>query len=394
MHLMRSIESTPTEVPSHVRHTLAALMTRATTATYGMMFLHDLNLADGDSETLPGVEEEDNREIRAELQIGPQRNRNRFRPQPLITVEYPLGETPTWLQVRDVLKTQPLRLIRIWEKPLFLMHIPSTAGILFVDFTRSLWASVKGDWTEGLGIELVDVSGLDSAMEFWSALNIVNSLKAVSFSINRCGIKGAVRGSQDAKPFTERTWIYFPDDDSVLPPRGSKWVPFFAERVGYIRRYHEMLRGFSEDDDRRNLKQGLEDIFGDVQCLPDSEGFTDTKEGKTWCRAAGEDAIAILVSVKQMKFREIGRTRDLRDGPRRSHVTRPIHEVVSALFKQHGLHEEAKQLSRRRWRQERNVNNKRKTERAKNKRRPPQEKLDGSSEEDSSSDSSSGSSSG
>jgi len=116
-------------------------------------------------------------------------------------------------------------------------------------------------------------------MEFWSAEGILNCLKAVSFSINRRGIKGAVRGGQEAKSFRERTKIYFPDDDDILPPRGSKWVPFFDEVVGYIRSYHRKLRTV---EDRERITESLEDIFGHLQCLPDSEKFTSTKEGRIW----------------------------------------------------------------------------------------------------------------
>ncbi|KAF8188748.1 hypothetical protein BJ912DRAFT_814135, partial [Pholiota molesta] len=322
MHLVRSIESTPSEVPTYVRHTLAALLMRATTATYGMMFLHDLNLTEDASETLPGIQQVDDRYIREALELVPRRRPKQFVERPRITVEYPLGESPTWIQVKDTLKKQPLRIIRPWVRPMAIIHIPTAAGILFVHFTRSIWISIKSDWTEGLENDLRSVENLDSAMMFWSAENVVDTLKSVSFSINRCGIKGAVRGSQDAKSFRERTWIYFPDNNGVLPPRGSKWVPFFADRVGYIKRFHDMLATMAQEEERINLKNGLEDIFGELQCLPDSEAFTKNKEGKTWCRASGEDAISILINVRHMRFRQIGRTAETRDGPRRAHVTR------------------------------------------------------------------------
>ncbi|KAF8171132.1 hypothetical protein BJ912DRAFT_932901 [Pholiota molesta] len=263
-----------------------------------------------------------------------------------------------------------------------IIHIPTAAGILFVHFTRSIWISIKSDWTEGLENDLRSVENLDSAMMFWSAENVVDTLKSVSFSINRCGIKGAVRGSQDAKSFRERTWIYFPDNNGVLPPRGSKWVPFFADRVGYIKRFHDMLATMAQEEERINLKNGLEDIFGELQCLPDSEAFTKNKEGKTWCRASGEDAISILINVRHMRFRQIGRTAETRDGPRRAHVTRAIKDVLSELFKLYGLAEEAKQLQQKRWRAKRKEEIKKKTTRAKNKRKPPKRKRVEVSEEE------------
>ena len=385
MHLMRSIESTPMNVPSHVRHSLAALMTRSTIATHGMMFLHNLNLNDDGLETLPQVVLEDDQEIRKELAFSAGKPRGRIggSGQPLRTEEYPLGERPTWSQVRDTLKKSPLRLIRSWERPLWMEHTPTAAGILFVSFTKSVWASIRVDWTEQIEMELGAVTNLDAAMEFWSAEGILNRLKAVSFSINRSGIKGAVRGGQEAKSFRKRMKIYFPDDDGILPPRGSKWVPFFAEVVGYIRSYHSKLRTLNDEEDRERLTDGLEDIFGHLQCLPDSEQFTTTKEGRVWGRAAGEDAIGVLVNAEHLKFRAIGKTKEVKDGPRRTHVTRSNKEVLSELFKQHGLLEESEQLARRRWRTHRKRVMEKKSGISKNKRVPPKKVKRGGDEEES-----------
>jgi len=113
MHLMRSIELTPMNVPSHVWHSLAALMTRSTIATHGMMFLHNLNLNDDELETLPQVLWEDDQQIRTELAFAAEKPRGRtgHSGQSLRTEEYPLGERPTWNQVKDTLKRSPLRLI-------------------------------------------------------------------------------------------------------------------------------------------------------------------------------------------------------------------------------------------------------------------------------------------
>ena len=262
-------------------------------------------------------------------------------------------------------------------------HTPTAAGILFVSFTKSVWASIRVDWTEQIETELGAVTNLDAAMEFWSAEGILNRLKAVSFSINRSGIKGAVRGGQEAKSFRKRTKIYFPDDDGILPPRGSKWVPFFAEVVGYIQSYHSKLRTLNDEEDRERITDGLEDIFGHLQCLPDSEQFTTTKEGRVWGRAAGEDAIGVLVNAEHLKFRAIGKTKEVKDGPRRTHVTRSNKEVLSELFKQHGLLEESEQLARRRWRTHRKRVMEKKSGISKNKRVPPKKVKRGGDEEES-----------
>jgi len=175
-HLVRSIESTPMNVPSHVRRSLAALMTRSTTATHGIMFLHNLNLNGDASETLPEVLLEDDQQIRAELGFaaGKLSGRTGGSGRSLRTEEYPLGQMPTWNQVKDALKKRPLQLIRLWERPIWLEHMPTAAGILFVKFTKSVWVSIRADWTEGIEMKLGEVSNLDSAMEFWSAGSILN----------------------------------------------------------------------------------------------------------------------------------------------------------------------------------------------------------------------------
>jgi len=128
-------------------------------------------------------------------------------------------------------------------------------------------------------MELGQVSNVDSAKDYWSAGSILNCLKAVSFSINRSGIQGAVRGGQEAKSFRARTKIYFPDEDGTLPPRGSKWVPCFSDVMGYIRSYHRKPRTVKEVEDRQRITESLEAIFAHLQCLPDSDGLrTQRKE--------------------------------------------------------------------------------------------------------------------
>jgi uncharacterized protein with WD repeat len=131
------------------------------------------------------------------------------------------------------------------------------------------------------------------------------------------------------------------------------------------------LRALKEVDERQRVSDSLEDIFAHLQCLPDSEQFTSAKEGRIWSRAAGEQAIAVLVNPIYVKFRSIGRTMEVKDGPRRTHVTRPNKEVLSELFKQHGLLEESEQLARKRWRAERRRVTDKKSGISRNKRAPP-----------------------
>ena len=62
----------------------------------------------------------------------------------------------------------------------------------------------------------------------------------------------------------------------------SKWVPLFVDVVGYIESYHWKLRAAKDVEDRQRITDSLEDIFVHLQCLPDSEGFVSTKEGRVW----------------------------------------------------------------------------------------------------------------
>jgi len=168
----------------------------------------------------------------------------------------------------------------------------------------------------------------------------------------------------------------------------------FAEVVGHIRSYHRKLKTLNEVDDRQGITESLEDIFAHLQCLPDSETFTGTKEGRVWSRAAGEDAIGVLVNPNHVKFRAIGRTMQVKDGPRRTHVTRANKEVLSELFKQHGLVEESEQLAGKRWRAERKRVMEKKSGISKNKRVPPQRVKKGRNEEESEEEESSSSNEG
>ncbi|PPQ87286.1 hypothetical protein CVT26_000275 [Gymnopilus dilepis] len=183
MNLIRSIESTPTDIPSHVRESKAALLTRAIVATHGMMFLHKLDLTDEGTETLPDVRQKDTQEVLDELKVMKKKrtSRPRMDPKAALSIRYPLGSAPTWNEVKETLKSNPLLLIRTWEMPTRIDHVPTSAGILFVKFTKSIWASIKSSCMEGSGSDLEGLRTLDDAMEFWSAHSIKCVLKDVVF---------------------------------------------------------------------------------------------------------------------------------------------------------------------------------------------------------------------
>ena len=80
--------------------------------------------------------------------------------------------------------------------------------------------------------------------------------------------------------------------------------------------------------------------------------------------------IGILANANHLKFQGIGKRMQVKDGPWRTHVTRLNDEVLSELFKQHGLLEELENLARKRWRAKRKQVTKKKSGVSKNKRLP------------------------
>lgn len=348
-----------------------------------MMFLHDLNLEAGeDNEILPEILQEDTPSILQELGIGkPRRHGPKAVGHPP-SVEYPFGTSPTWNQVKHVLKNNPLQLIRAWETPGTFNHISTTAGTLFVKFTKDFWLSLKSECVEELFEN--EVENIDQAVLEWTGFNIHSRLKQPVFFINRSGIRGAVPGGTEAKSFQQRCKIFFPDP-GITPPRGSKWSPFLLPTVGYIQLYHERMRRMN-DDEREALESSLEGLFSVLQCLPDSEPYSATKEGKTWTRVPGGEGVVILTNAKHLRFVQIGRVRQVKTVSKRQHITKANKEMIKELYRKEGIVDYTLQ------RRERKKCLKVKSNRTKNKRKPPARRMipdDSSSSESSSSESSS-----
>jgi len=375
MHLIRSIDSTPTDVPAHVRESLSALKMRQVVSRFGMMFIHDLDLSPNSETTLPGVRPCDDRDVLSQLELSSKnRKRKRIFQDNSRSIEFPLGKRPTWNQVKDIMKKNPLLIIRHWTPSLFYSHRGTTAGILFVKFTRGFWVLLKTEHIIPPEVE-EEVENLDQAMAIWSASNVSISIKNSVFILNRSGVNGAVPGGNESRSFRERSIIYFPSP-GILPPSGSKWFPFFNAKVGYIHEYHKSLDLLQEDEEKDGLKESIGDLFNEIQCLPESEGFTSRKEGRTWPRAKGEDGIAIIVNSRHMKFMSIGSVRQVNTGPSRPHVTRPNTEVLSELYRKEGLVAQGLQREMRRWKEKKKRVDAHRSVKTKNARRPPQRKLD------------------
>ena len=383
MHLIRSIESTPTEVPSHVRQSLKQLQSKGWSAVFGMMFLHGLDLRIG-TKTLDGVRQKDDRDIVEALSLGSKRPKPIRQPN-VPSLEFPLGKTPTWAKVKETMKSNPLSLVKAWNsRPRSMYHVSSAAGVLFVKFTKSIWASLKSQWVVSEG----EIANIDQGMEAWSALNVSINIAQPVFWINRSGLKGAVPGGREAASFSRRTKIYFPDL-RTLPPSGSKWTPFLNEKVGYIHAYHTKMDRLKTEE-QEALDEEIKHIFFHLQCLPDSEPFTSSREGRTWGRAKGEEGILVLVNGSHLKLIEFGVARN-RGPAHRPHVTRANKEVIANLYQQEGLIEDNILRDMRAWgrRKKRQVENK--SKKTKNKRVPPPRRRlekEGSSSSSSSSSSS------
>jgi hypothetical protein len=338
-----------------------------------MIFLHDFHLTK-DEATLLGVMKEDDVDVLSHVE-----SMTRSRPrQPNLhthdtpSTDFPLGKHPTWTQIKEMVSRNPLRITRAWDPPSFISGTSTRAGMLFVKFTRSFWALLKADFLNpGLPVA---IENLDQAMKGWSVRSVMLAIRDPAFVLNRADIPGSVPGGKKSLTFKQRFRIYFPISDSPPKP-GSKWMPFFSERVGYIAQYHKDKASL-DPDGRGNLDREIENLFNNVQCLPDSVALSQKGkgDGRTWGRENSGDRLSVLVNPCQLKFVSVGKKPSVKTAPARPHVTRANKEVLQALLRQEGLHQDALRVDARDGRGRKRKKNQARSGRAKNARKPPAQK--------------------
>lgn len=155
-YLMQSVMFTLPKVNTYVQEALAALEYKRNCDRFGMFFLDKLDVTN--PAFIDGIVERDDASVKRIL--GPLISRVRVLIATRAEAEddlmrYPIGETPTWPQIRQSLERDPTVLIRQWEGlPLELEKYRTSgkdsteakAAEIFIKFTRQMWMSLHESW--------------------------------------------------------------------------------------------------------------------------------------------------------------------------------------------------------------------------------------------------------
>lgn len=303
MHLMRNIAFPVTPRQTFLREALRDLGFDPIIDRFGMFFLHDfrkdrglLELEVGDDEVvrkLMGVKEKKRRPA-AHSASHMLKNQNTDPSQ-----DYPLGERPTWSEVQDLLKRDPLLLIQpfTWTS---LLDIDLDTSDLIIQFTQDLWLALS---KQVLSQPIPEISTLKEAMEMWSAAFVKDHLTHVTFLPNSHQISTRKRSSW---PFRDLFSVFFLDPDAPVAPK-SVWATF--HKKGYLHTFKELKRNLSASA-FQDLTSNIRYFLGKMQCLPYSVPYNTKNKGRLWRSIHG--TIEMLTNTHYYKLEALG------NEPRRS----------------------------------------------------------------------------
>jgi hypothetical protein len=382
VHLIRCIDTTPLVVSPHVKESLALLKMREVQQRFGWMVLHDLNIdadhagssedgtgTDSDKNILEEVQEKDGLDVLRSLGVGRnnsrQRKRRRKAPGSDPSIAYPLGTMPTWTELVKAIRENPSRIMRSWSYN-SIWTASAIAAQLFIKFSQQMWLFAHPAWTGG---DDRSFPTLQEAMKSWSIESIDENLSGIVFLPCNAKVKGAPRGRPE-KSFSERAKIYFPDDKDDRPPTNSPWGNFWKYPC-YIWEYHRTLHDLDDEDDVENLDGHLKDLFQNIQCLPNSQGFTASFAGRLWSKSK-EDGLEVVTNPVYYKIVEVGAIpRRGKSRGTRKPATRTKKAFISALLRQEGMEEEATKIALAEERKKKCTSNARKSAKSKAYRAPP-----------------------
>lgn len=260
-----------------------------------MFFLHELDL---DHKTLAPIAKKDVPEVEKSLGIDSNcrnRHRNQFRPNTTPDVSFPLGERPTWTEVRTCMKRNPRLFFKQWvwnEK----WDADTDTSDLFIQFTCDIWLALD---ERVLQKPRPQITNLQEAMKFWTVTSVEEMLVSVSFTPNAFGLGHTVSQTWS---FRELLAVFFPDPDTAVPNR-SAWRSFRDH--GYLKRFGELKDTLTEARFQK-LKRNLAYLMTKVQSLPHTRPLSSRNRNTTlWSASAG--TIKMVTNPKYYKLKGIGK---------------------------------------------------------------------------------------
>jgi len=363
MHLIKLVNHTPIPMAPYLCDALKDLHYDQVVERFGMFFLHELDLRHG---TIGGIDLVDS----AACQYDMGRSKLARKPPPAKalltdadpTAQFPLGSCPTWADIVHVLHHEPLKLVRewMWDPNI---DFNAVASGLFVNFTKHYWLTIQGSALLG---DIPNPRDLEEAMAVWTVSSLVERLSEVTFLASNHGLRGKFHGKRH-QGFRDWMTVFFPGRHAAAH-RHSVWREL--AQGGYIGEYHKVLESIGELE-RRSLTSTLEEIFANLQCIPNALPTTSTSPGRLWITSDAK--IEFWVNPVHYMIEKVS------PGSRKQGTVYRIkaaRDVIAARLATavHGEDlDRGIQTARRRKRMEKRVQN-RASARTRNKRMPPRRK--------------------
>jgi hypothetical protein len=322
-YLMQSVMFTPTMVHSYVTNSLAMLRFKQRVDRFGMFFLHDLNLEK--RSILKEVMQADDLEVRRTLGISKRKQRIRPRlppPSPMTSMEvaeFPLGRTPSWVQIKNAIADKPWEMMRpwIWSEELeeTVSGDPESmarlAGKLFVLFTVHMWTTGHPSLLKER--DPVMATTAREALSAWTVGALDRRTKGCVFLACNAGLPGAIPGTRE-EIFQDRVDCYFPRTRQTM--RGQ-WQGM-AIQPGYLGEYWETVGEGLLEEEQEEVRDWLGRLLAHCQCLPVST------HSDPW-KVKRDGGLMVTTNPRYYKLGSVGSA-----GSRRIQERRQIHMGVKA----------------------------------------------------------------
>lgn len=327
VHLLRNVSfAVPAKHP-HLTEALRDLSYEGIIQRFGMFFLQDLDPVTGE---LSLIAQMDNADVAFRLASHVKKNKkskNPSRPHLVqrnteVTLEYPLGEWPTWKEITHCLDKDPLRIVRPWRFHSLRAWDEYTSD-LFIAFTNDMWLALDPSRLQN---HLVATTTLAEAMQSWSVTHAVQNLFSVRFLPNSHGLEKNTKQCWDFAGLLE---VFFPDVDAL--PSKAVWRRF-SHRHGYLHTYSEYKATLSAEQ-FLNLTRNLAELLGHAQCLPNSTKASNSSHGRLWTGSHG--TIDMRTNSKSYKLKGIGNAKQTTRKVMR--INLPSHQVATRLDEAQGI---------------------------------------------------------
>jgi hypothetical protein len=323
-HMLRSVVSTPMEVPSFVNESLALLNTRQLVDRFGMLFLHNLNLKR--ENPLEDVQEQDDLGVLKAIGVADHLKKRKPRlptPAPDDPDVFPIGHSPTWKEIVKCFQESPWLLMKAWTWREEWSQMNNHAVKLFILCTNHVWMSLNVTLLVD-GIPPISTT-LQEAMESWTIQSVHSTIRSVQFIPCNAGLEGSIPGRR-VKNLQERRPVYFPRNLAFEHPT-SVWQALCSQ-PGYIFEYQEIIKKLNTPA-RENLDLALDTLLSHIHCFPN--GFHGSKNSKTrgtiwtWSRSS---VVEVITNPRFYKLARVGNA-----GRKKSQTSRkaPLHQSVKNL---------------------------------------------------------------